>query len=57
MTDCGFDYRGTLDRLKQWMQDARSRGIDPTPHFNEVAGISNDQASFSAKGLITQALK
>ena len=57
MTDGGFDYRGTLGKLKQWLQDARSRGIDPTPHYHEIASISNDQASFSAKGLITQALK
>ncbi len=57
MTDGGFDYRGTLGRLKQWMRDARSRGIDPAPHFHEVANISNDQASFSAKGLLMQALK
>jgi hypothetical protein len=57
MADGGFDYQGTLGKLKQWMQDARSRGIDPVPHFNEVASISNDQASFSGKGIITQALK
>ena len=57
MTDGGFDYRGTLGRLKQWAQEARSRGIDPAPHFQEIAGISNDQASFSARGLMTQALK
>lgn len=57
MTDGGFDYRGTLGKLKQWLQDARSRGLDPVPHYQEIASISNDQASFSAKGLITQALK
>lgn len=57
MTDGGFDPRDTIARLKQWMQDARSRGIDPTPHYQEIANISNDQTSFSARGLITQALR
>jgi hypothetical protein len=57
ITDGGFNPRDTLDKLKQWMQDARSRGLDPTPHYQEIADISNDQTSFSAKGLITQALK
>jgi len=57
MTDGGFNPRDTLDKLKQWLQDARSRGIDPVPHYQEIADISNDQTSFSAKGLITQALK
>ena len=57
MTDGGFDYRGTLGKLKQWVQDARNRGVDPAPHFTEIANISNDQASFSAKGLLTQAMK
>ena len=56
MTDGGFDFRNTLSRLKQWVQDARNRGIDPAPHYREIANISSDQASFSAKGLITQAL-
>jgi hypothetical protein len=57
MTDGGFNPRDTIAKLKQWMQEARSRGIDPTPHFQEIANISNDQTSFSAKGLITQALR
>jgi hypothetical protein len=57
VTDGGFDPRATIAKLKQWIQDARSRGIDPTPHFQEIANISNDQTSFSARGLITQALK
>lgn len=57
IADGGFDYRDTLAKLKQWLQDARSRGIDPAPHYREIADISNDQASFSAKGLMTQALK
>jgi hypothetical protein len=57
VTDGGFDPRATIAKLKQWVQDARSRGIDPTPHFQEIANISNDQTSFSARGLITQALK
>ncbi len=57
MTDGGFNPRDTIGRLKQWLQDARSRGIDPVPHYTEIANVSNDQASFSAKGLITQAMK
>jgi len=57
MTDGGFNPRDTIARLKQWLQEARSRGIDPVPHYTEIANISNDQASFSAKGLIQQALK
>jgi hypothetical protein len=56
MTDGGFDFRDTIAKLKQWAQDARKRGIDPAPHYREIANISSDQASFSAKGLITQAL-
>ncbi len=57
MSDGGFNPRDTIAKLKQWMEDARSRGLDPTPHFQEIANISNDQTSFSARGLITQALK